>query len=81
MIFHSEQNSDVSATAMVVPCMTTMASNFGGKDQKGTVMGVYRSLGALARALGPILASIGKKENILLIYLDNLLKNVEADFI
>ncbi|XP_073999916.1 major facilitator superfamily domain-containing protein rtet isoform X2 [Rhodnius prolixus] len=46
------------STAMVVPCMTTMASNFGGKDQKGTVMGVYRSLGALARALGPILASI-----------------------
>ncbi|KAK9509500.1 hypothetical protein O3M35_006805 [Rhynocoris fuscipes] len=46
------------STSMVVPCLTTLASNFGGTEQKGTVMGVFRALGALARAFGPIIASI-----------------------
>ncbi|CAH1967511.1 unnamed protein product [Acanthoscelides obtectus] len=46
------------STAMVVPCLMTMASEFGTDQQKGTVMGIFRSLGALARALGPIFASI-----------------------
>ncbi|RZC42263.1 major facilitator superfamily domain-containing protein 10, partial [Asbolus verrucosus] len=46
------------ATAMVVPCIMTMASEHGKDHQKGTVMGIFRSLGALARALGPIFASI-----------------------
>ena len=45
---------------MVVPCMMTMVSKLGGDHQKGSVMGIFRSLGALARAAGPILASIGK---------------------
>lgn len=40
--------------------MTTLVSKFGKSDQKGTVLGIYRSLGALARALGPIVASMGK---------------------
>lgn len=43
---------------MVVPCMMTMASQYGSPQQKGTVMGIFRSLGALARALGPIIASV-----------------------
>lgn len=43
---------------MVVPCIMTMASEYGNDQEKGTVMGIFRSLGALARALGPILASI-----------------------
>lgn len=43
---------------MVVPCMTTMASKYGGPQQKGTVMGIFRSLGALARAVGPVVASV-----------------------
>lgn len=46
------------STAMVVPCMMTMASEFGTTSHKGTVMGIFRSLGALARAFGPIVASI-----------------------
>lgn len=46
------------STAMVVPSMMTMASEFGTQQQKGMVMGIFRSLGALARALGPIFASI-----------------------
>lgn len=39
--------------------MTTLVSTYGKSDQKGTVLGIYRSLGALARAVGPIAASIG----------------------
>ncbi|XP_058814039.1 major facilitator superfamily domain-containing protein 10 [Topomyia yanbarensis] len=46
------------STAFVVTCMTTLTSKYGDFDQKGTVLGVFRSLGALARALGPIVASI-----------------------
>ncbi|XP_066155529.1 major facilitator superfamily domain-containing protein 10 [Euwallacea fornicatus] len=46
------------STAMVVPSITTLASQYGTEKQKGTVMGIFRSLGALARALGPIVASI-----------------------
>lgn len=33
----------------------------GSASQKGTVMGILRSLGALARALGPIVASSGEQ--------------------
>lgn len=46
------------STALVVPCMMTMASEYGSVKQKGTVMGIFRSLGALARALGPTVASV-----------------------
>ncbi|GLV43050.1 tetracycline resistance [Carabus blaptoides fortunei] len=46
------------STALVVPCMMTMASQYGSAQQKGAVMGIFRSLGALARAMGPIVASI-----------------------
>jgi len=40
--------------------MTTLISGFGTESQKGAVMGVFRSLGALARAFGPVFASAGK---------------------
>ena len=49
----------IAASATVVPCLTTMISIYGGADQKGTIMGVFRSLGALARAFGPVFASTG----------------------
>lgn len=48
----------VTATALTVPCLMTMASQYGTAEQKGVVMGIFRSLGALARASGPIVASI-----------------------
>lgn len=47
-----------SATSIVVPCMTTMASHYGSDAHKGKAMGTFRSLGALARAVGPVFASI-----------------------
>nr|XP_002735838.1 PREDICTED: major facilitator superfamily domain-containing protein 10-like [Saccoglossus kowalevskii] len=46
------------ASATVVPCMTTMVSSYGTVAQKGTVVGIFRSLGGLSRATGPIVASI-----------------------
>ncbi|KAH0616332.1 hypothetical protein JD844_027368 [Phrynosoma platyrhinos] len=51
------------ASAIVVPCLSTVVSSYdwylsliftGLASQKGTVMGILRSLGALARAVGPI---------------------------
>lgn len=45
------------STAFVVPCMTTMVSQYGEHHQKGIIMGVFRSLGALGRALGPVFGS------------------------
>jgi hypothetical protein len=46
-----------TATAFCVTCMTTLTAQYGNFDQKGTVLGIFRSLGALARALGPIVSS------------------------
>lgn len=46
------------SSAAVVPCLTTLASSTGPSDQKGTVLGTFRSLGSLARALGPIVSSL-----------------------
>ncbi|GLH07946.1 Major facilitator superfamily domain-containing protein 10 [Gryllus bimaculatus] len=46
------------STAMVVPCITTLVSKYGSNNEKGTVMGIFRSLGALARAVGPVIASV-----------------------
>uniref|UniRef100_A0AAY5EWD0 Major facilitator superfamily (MFS) profile domain-containing protein n=1 Tax=Electrophorus electricus TaxID=8005 RepID=A0AAY5EWD0_ELEEL len=43
--------------AIVVPCLSAQVSGHGTASQKGTVMGILRSLGALARALGPVVAS------------------------
>ena len=52
-----------------------MISMYGGDDQKGTIMGVFRSLGALARALGPVIASTGKLQlNLALSVLYNELR-------
>ncbi|XP_029019925.1 major facilitator superfamily domain-containing protein 10 [Betta splendens] len=45
------------AAAIVVPCLSTLVSDHGSANQKGTVMGILRSLGALARALGPVISS------------------------
>lgn len=54
------------ASATVVPSMTTMISGYGTDSQKGAVMGVFRALGALARALGPLVASAGNFSYIFL---------------
>lgn len=45
------------STAMVVTCMMTLITRIGPEHQKGVITGTFRSLGALARACGPIVAS------------------------
>ncbi|XP_015681449.1 major facilitator superfamily domain-containing protein 10 [Protobothrops mucrosquamatus] len=45
------------AAAVVVPCLSTVVSGYGLDSQKGTVMGILRSLGALARSLGPVVSA------------------------
>lgn len=45
-----------AGTAQTTPCLTSLASLYTPADEQGRVMGVFRSLGALARATGPILA-------------------------
>jgi len=45
------------AAAVVVPCLSSVVANFGSPRQKGTIMGTLRSLGALARAVGPMVAA------------------------
>ncbi|XP_050694094.1 major facilitator superfamily domain-containing protein 10-like isoform X2 [Eriocheir sinensis] len=46
-------------SSLMVPCLTAMASIHGAASHKGTLLGIWRSLGALARAFGPIVTSIG----------------------
>ncbi|VDO27317.1 unnamed protein product [Onchocerca flexuosa] len=45
------------ASGLVVPCMTSCISNQATGDVKGVTIGVFRCLGALARAVGPLFAS------------------------
>uniref|UniRef100_A0A8D0EM06 Major facilitator superfamily domain-containing protein 10 n=1 Tax=Strix occidentalis caurina TaxID=311401 RepID=A0A8D0EM06_STROC len=53
------------AAAIVIPCLSAVVSGYGSASQKGRVMGILRSLGALARALGPILSATGEKSQTL----------------
>jgi hypothetical protein len=44
---------------MVINVINSFASKYGLESEKGTVLGIFRSLQALARAIGPLLASFG----------------------
>ncbi|XP_054747113.1 major facilitator superfamily domain-containing protein 10 [Anastrepha obliqua] len=46
------------STAFAVTCLTTLVSRYGNDDQKGSVLGIFRSLGALARAIGPFVGCV-----------------------
>ncbi|KAK3892551.1 hypothetical protein Pcinc_003600 [Petrolisthes cinctipes] len=46
-------------SSLMVPCLTALASCHGAASHKGTLLGIWRSLGALARAIGPIVTSVG----------------------
>jgi MFS family permease len=39
--------------------INSFASKYGLESEKGTILGIFRSLQALARAIGPLLASFG----------------------
>jgi ferrochelatase len=45
-------------SAMVIPCLTTLVSVYSPVDQQGQSLGIFRSMGALGRVFGPILAAM-----------------------
>ncbi|WP_419168412.1 ferrochelatase [Halobacteriovorax sp.] len=45
-------------SSLVVPCLTSLVSMYSPSNHQGHVIGVFRSLGALARVFGPIIASL-----------------------
>jgi hypothetical protein len=45
-------------SAMVIPCLTTLISLYSPGNRQGEVIGVFRSLGALARVIGPLSMAI-----------------------
>ncbi|MBP9673992.1 MAG: ferrochelatase [Bacteriovoracaceae bacterium] len=45
-------------SAIIIPCLTSLTSLYAPSEHQGKSFGVFRALGALARVLGPLLASI-----------------------
>jgi MFS family permease len=45
-------------SAQVIPCLTALASSYAPADEQGRILGIFRSLGALARAAGPLIACV-----------------------
>jgi MFS family permease len=45
-------------SAFATACLTALVSLYTPSDRQGEVLGVFRSLGALSRAVGPILACV-----------------------
>jgi ferrochelatase len=45
-------------SAMAIPCLTSLVSILTPSEVQGTSIGIFRSLGALARVVGPITASL-----------------------
>lgn len=45
-------------SAMTTPCLTSLVSLFTPATEQGKILGVFRSMGALSRAVGPIVACL-----------------------
>ncbi len=45
-------------SSMIMPCLTTLITLYTPAEEQGRSVGIFRSMGALARVVGPILASI-----------------------
>ena len=45
-------------SALAIPTLTTLVSLFAPEEEQGRVIGGFRSLGALARVVGPIAAAV-----------------------
>jgi MFS family permease len=45
-------------SAQVIPCLTALVSTYASQEEQGRILGVFRSLGSMARAVGPLLACI-----------------------
>lgn len=46
-----------AGSAQATPCLTALASAYTPAEDQGRVLGIFRSLGALARAVGPLFAA------------------------
>ncbi len=44
--------------AIIIPCITALVTLYATSEQQGEVVGVFRAYGALARVVGPIMATI-----------------------
>jgi len=47
-----------AGASQATPCLTALASLYAPAEEQGRIMGVFRSLGALSRALGPLVACV-----------------------
>lgn len=45
-------------SAMIMPCLTTLVTFYTPPEEQGRSVGIFRSMGALARVIGPILSAI-----------------------
>ena len=45
-------------SSMAIPCMTSLVSLYSPQSKQGQSIGIFRSLGALSRVIGPIVASL-----------------------
>ncbi|MBT7608886.1 MAG: ferrochelatase [Bacteriovoracaceae bacterium] len=45
-------------SSLIIPCLTSLVSIYTPSEYQGRSIGIFRSLGALARVFGPIIASI-----------------------
>ena len=45
-------------SAMIVPCLTALVSLYSPEPIQGRALGIFRSLGALGRVVGPLLAGL-----------------------
>jgi ferrochelatase len=45
-------------SAMIIPCLTSLISFYSPAHMQGQSLGIFRSLGALGRVIGPIYASL-----------------------
>ena len=45
-------------SAQVIPCLTALASVYAPPHEQGRILGIYRSLGSLARGIGPLIACV-----------------------
>ncbi len=47
-----------TGSAMIIPCLTALVSLYGPSEEQGRLLGMFRSLGALSRVVGPLSAAI-----------------------
>lgn len=47
-----------AGSAMCIPCLTSLVSLYTPAQEQGKAVGIFRSLGALARVIGPVVAAI-----------------------